>query len=407
MQNRGHESIVCYGRGIKYDEAGIFKTCPEWMAKINSLWSRISGVMYGSLINPNTEVKQVIKREKPDVVHLHCINAFCFDIYDLVNYLKVHHIPTLFTLHAEFIHTANCGYAFDCEKWKTGCGKCPRPKQATNTWLLDNTALSWKKMKESFDGFEDVMFASVSPWLMNRAKQSPILADKQHTYVLNGLDTKIFSFKENNIIHFLWVGRFIDWKHPEKAVYLAEYLQKSGYVFKMNMLGDGPMLDEIATLISKKGLSERINMLGSLKPSGVRSVMDASDVFIYTSDFNEGWGAVLNEAMASGCIAVASHAIGSAPFLIQDGVNGFLYQNDDIHTLTSVVEKILNMEYRQRIEIATRAKDTISELWNANIAAQRLKKLAETLLSGDTHFLYENGPCSCAPILTNNWFESM
>ena len=213
--------------------------------------------------------------------------------------------------------------------------------------------------------------------------------------------------KENNIIHFLWVGRFIDWKHPEKAVYLAEYLKKSGYVFKMNMLGDGPMLDEIATLISKKGLSERINMLGSLKPSGVRSVMDASDVFIYTSDFNEGWGAVLNEAMASGCIAVASHAIGSAPFLIQDGVNGFLYQNDDIHTLTSVVEKILNMEYRQRIEIATRAKDTISELWNANIAAQRLKKLAETLLSGDTHFLYENGPCSCAPILTNNWFESM
>lgn len=198
LQNRGHESIVCYGRGIKYDEAGIFKTCPEWMAKINSLWSRISGVMYGSLINPNTEVKQVIKREKPDVVHLHCINAFCFDIYDLVNYLKVHHIPTLFTLHAEFIHTANCGHAFDCEKWKTGCGKCPRPKQATNTWLLDNTALSWKKMKESFDGFEDVMFASVSPWLMNRAKQSPILADKQHTNVLNGLDTKIFSFKENN-----------------------------------------------------------------------------------------------------------------------------------------------------------------------------------------------------------------
>jgi glycosyltransferase involved in cell wall biosynthesis len=40
-------------------------------------------------------------------------------------------------------------------------------------------------------------------------------------------------------------------------------------------------------------------------------------VFIFTSDRNEGWGAVLNEAMGSGCAVVAADLIGSVPYLIE------------------------------------------------------------------------------------------
>ena len=44
----------------------------------------------------------------------------------------------------------------------------------------------------------------------------------------------------------------------------------------------------------------------------------------------EGWGAVLNEAMNSGCACIASHAIGSAGFLIEHGENGFVYRDGDM-----------------------------------------------------------------------------
>ncbi|MBQ7833690.1 MAG: glycosyltransferase [Lachnospiraceae bacterium] len=47
-------------------------------------------------------------------------------------------------------------------------------------------------MKEAFDGFKNLTVVSVSPWLMDRAKRSPILAGKNHTVVMNGLDTDIF-----------------------------------------------------------------------------------------------------------------------------------------------------------------------------------------------------------------------
>ena len=189
----GIESVVCYGRGELVNEPGVYKTCPEWYSKVNNALSRITGVMYGGCFFSTNKLISIIKRERPDVVHLQCINGYFVNIYRLVSWLKKSNIKTVLTLHAEFMYTANCGHALDCEKWKIGCGACPRRKAETKSLLLDGTARSWKKMKAAFDGFgDDLIVTSVSPWLMERAKQSPILADKHHCVVFNGLDTEVF-----------------------------------------------------------------------------------------------------------------------------------------------------------------------------------------------------------------------
>jgi hypothetical protein len=148
--------------------------------------------MYGGCFFSTNKLISIIKKEKPDVVHLHCINGYFVNIYRLVSWLNKSKIKTVLTLHAEFMHTANCGHALECDKWKTGCGKCPRLKKETKSLLIDSTHRSWVKMKKAFDGFENLVVTSVSPWLMERAKQSPILADKNHTVVYNGLDTNVF-----------------------------------------------------------------------------------------------------------------------------------------------------------------------------------------------------------------------
>jgi len=149
--------------------------------------------MYGGCFFSTNKLISVIKKEKPDIVHLHCINGYFVNIYRLITWLKKNKIKTVLTLHAEFMHTANCGYALECENWRNGCGNCPRRRRETKSLFIDNTALSWKKMKKAFDGFgENLIVVSVSQWLMGRAKQSPILEDKTHTVVLNGVNTEIF-----------------------------------------------------------------------------------------------------------------------------------------------------------------------------------------------------------------------
>jgi len=131
-----------------------------------------------------------------------------------------------------------------------------------------------------------------------------------------------------------------------------------------------------------------------MKPEQVREHMEKSNIYLFTSDFNEGWGAVLNESMNSGCAVVASHAIGSVPFLIKNEKNGFIYKNGDIQDLYQYTKRLLD-DRRLCVKLGREAYRTLAETWNAKVAAERFIQLAKGLLR-DENVLFQDGPCSKA-----------
>ena len=165
------------------------------------------------------------------------------------------------------------------------------------------------------------------------------------------------------------------------------------------------MEKKISEMIKTKGLEDCVFMLGALKPDEVRLHMEKSQIFLFTSDFNEGWGAVLNESMNSGCAVVASHAIGSVPYLIEDGKNGLIYKNGDLDDLYEKVKYLLDKAEIGE-EIGKNAYETLINTWNAEVAAERFLNLAEKLSKGETiDNLYHSGPCSKAKKLKNKWYK--
>lgn len=203
----------------------------------------------------------------------------------------------------------------------------------------------------------------------------------------------------------LWVGRLIGWKHPDAAIQIAAKLKENGYTFKLKIIGNGDMEETLNEMIHSNNLADCVEMLGSMPPEEVRKYMEEADIYLFTSDFNEGWGAVLNESMNSGCAVVASHAIGSVPFLIKDGENGLIYKNGDIHDLCEKVEKLLN-DSNYRYKLGQNAYKTMIEHWNADVAARRFVNLAQKLLLKENVLnLYPEGPCSQAELLQNGWYD--
>lgn len=189
----GADSIVLYGRGPDADAPGVYRLCRNLYGRANSLLSRLTGLRYGGCNLATGKAFRILSKEQPDVVHLQCINGNFINIYRLISWLKEHQIPTVVTLHAEFMYTANCSHAFDCERWKSGCGRCPRQYAASKSLLFDRTHASFLRMQRAFSGFDtNLRIVSVSPWLMERAKSSPIFADNSHCVILNGIDTEIF-----------------------------------------------------------------------------------------------------------------------------------------------------------------------------------------------------------------------
>lgn len=208
--------------------------------------------------------------------------------------------------------------------------------------------------------------------------------------------------QKNSTTHkILWVGRMLGWKHPDDAVGLAERLKKAGIDFELNLVGDGIFRKKLEDTVSDKGLSNCVHILGSKTPEEVRQYMEQASIFLFTSDRNEGWGAVLNEAMNSGCAVVTSHAIGSVPFLINDGENGLIYQSGDINDLCAkVIYLIDNAE--KRAELGNKAYSTIADSWNAETAAERFKQLVEAISGKEKTDLFQEGPCSKAEVLKDN-----
>lgn len=203
---------------------------------------------------------------------------------------------------------------------------------------------------------------------------------------------RLLDRKKRNTI--LWCGRFIDWKHPDDVIRLAGKLKAEGYVFQVNMIGIGNMEPQLKHMAEEYGVSDVVTFLGSMPPERVRTYMEESGIYLFTSDRQEGWGAVLNEAMASGCAVVASDAAGATPYLVQDGINGSVYRSGNFDELLEQVRYLLRNPEVQALH-GRMAYETMRNTWNGNVAAQRLLKLIEVLLNGERcPNVYEDGPCS-------------
>ena len=201
----------------------------------------------------------------------------------------------------------------------------------------------------------------------------------------------------------LWVARMIGLKHPEQTVEIASRLKKDGHSFKLSLIGNGELEDSVKKQIQDRELCDCVELLGTMKPEQVRRHMENSEIFLFTSDRNEGWGAVLNESMNSACAVIASHAIGSVPFLIKDGENGCIYEDGNLDELYSKVRDLLD-DSAKRKRLARNAYQTIIGEWNSENAAKKLLHLFQELLSEKPSlFPYADGVCSKAEILKDNW----
>ena len=196
----------------------------------------------------------------------------------------------------------------------------------------------------------------------------------------------------------LWVGRFLDWKHPDEAINVAKRLKEIGYKFSLLMIGAGNMENKLRNQVKYEKLEDCVFFLGAMSPDKVRCIMEESELFLFTSDRKEGWGAVVNEAMNSGCVVIASNLAGAVPYLIDDTINGYIYNSNDVDDLFFKVKTVFDLEASVRKEVAKEAYKTIINLWNAKKAAERLYMLMNNVITHDKSpsGFFVDGPCSDA-----------
>lgn len=192
----------------------------------------------------------------------------------------------------------------------------------------------------------------------------------------------------------MWCARFLKLKHPELPIQMAARLKEKGYKFVLDMYGSGKELEKTQALSKLLNVEDVVCFKGNMPNDEILKAMREHEIFLFTSDKNEGWGAVANESMSNGCAIVASDAIGSIPFLVNDGINGCIFESCNLNSLCEKVEWLLDNP-TERKKITINAYHTMRDIWSPQNAANNFLKLVEVLQSGNNTMLV-NGPCSKA-----------
>lgn len=323
VYSKGGASVLCAPKITDNNNEQILKkyaVCLRHEQGVYGRFSYISGIPYGFAPISTHKILNVIKLEKPDIVHLHSINVNMVNVYKLLNFLKKQNIRTIVTNHAEFLYTGNCAHSEECENWKKGCGNCPMLKKATGSNFFDKTKASFKKMEKAFKGFKDLSIVSVSPWSKDRAKLSPIMDNYKHYIIENGINTDVFntedyscfdSKKSEKIILYVtsyFTNSPLSVKGGEYFIELARRFQKDNIKF---VVAAGTSNINIA-------LPDNILLLGNIRnQSELATWYKKADLTVLTSK-RETFGMAVAESLCCGTPVVGFKCGGSESIAIKD-----------------------------------------------------------------------------------------
>jgi glycosyltransferase involved in cell wall biosynthesis len=168
------------------------------------------------------------------------------------------------------------------------------------------------------------------------------------------LDEYKKQYKSKNETILLTSGSLIPRKGMDTLIKLMRRFSKEEFNIKLLILGEGP---ERAALEHLAEYDDRIVFLGFKEKQDIPYYFRVADLFLFASRY-DGWGLVINEALAAGLPVVASTACRAANELIKHGVNGFLCDAEDIDSFEKYTKELLsnaelanNMrEYNQNLQ---------------------------------------------------------
>ena len=173
--------------------------------------------------------------------------------------------------------------------------------------------------------------------------------DKIHVHRM-GIDTQRYQFsirrpKDNGKVTILTIARLVEKKGVRYGIQATAKVLEEYPDVEYTIIGDGPLRDEIETLVDTLNLRNKVTLLGWKKQEEITELMHDFDILLAPSVTSEdgdqeGIPVVLMEAMAQGLPVVSTYHSG-IPELVQDGESGFLVPERDIDALAEKLKYLI------------------------------------------------------------------
>jgi len=141
---------------------------------------------------------------------------------------------------------------------------------------------------------------------------------------------------ENSFV-LLQVGNIAQDKHQSDSIIALHYLSKKHDNVKLILVGRGSK-DELVALSRRLNVERQVLFLQDCSDNELAEIYAACDVFLFPAEIT--WGLAVIEAMASAKPVVVSVRAGVSE-IIQNGVNGFLFDAPNAKNMAKVIERLI------------------------------------------------------------------
>ena len=294
-----------------------------------------------------------------DVVNLHGLHTNFF------NYLALPSMgrrkPMVMTLHDMWALTGHCSHSHECQRWKTGCGKCPHLDVFPPVGR-DATAIEWR-LKRWVYRRTPMIIVSPSVWLADLARQS-ILGEYPIHHIPNGVDTSVYRPldkidcrerlgvpKDRFVVMFASAALNNPGKGGDLLLAALQQLPAS-LKDKLVLLLVGDRSEALVRSLDIEAVS-----LGFVAEDQCKAMAySAADIFVLPSRA-ENHSLVLLEAMACGTPGIAFD-VGGNPEIVRHMQTGLLARPGCAEDLSANITRMLEDEQLQKT-LARNARDLI------------------------------------------------
>lgn len=160
-------------------------------------------------------------------------------------------------------------------------------------------------------------------------------------YIKHFINVDNVFYKKQISKNLISIGRLSKEKGYDLLIGVFHQLYQKNKGYKLDLIGDGPLREELETKISGLGLDKVIKMHGFKSQKEINAIIKKSSLYLMTSH-TESFGLVLVESFSNSTPCIAFDSAGGAREIIKDGVNGFLIKKQNIDEMVSKIETIIN-----------------------------------------------------------------
>jgi glycosyltransferase involved in cell wall biosynthesis len=313
----------------------------RWEPWIKRVTSRIglNDVHHVSAFN----IRHTAAYARADVLDFHAIHGGFFSYLALPTLTAGK--PAIFTLHDMWPFTGHCHNSRDCERWRTGCGRCPYP-ETEPAIRRDVSHLEWWLKKKLYQR-SHLTIVAPSTWLTALAQQSTLGHFPVH-HIPYGLDTEVYQPLDRDQC------RVVLGLPPKKRVLLfavddlrrylkgADLLQKALHGVPASLRADMVLLlfgnggEAFARTVDIPAYN-----LGYIGSDRLKAACYSAADLLVSPTRADNLPLIVIESLACGT-PVVSFRINGVPDLVRPGLTGYLAEPEDASDLARGIVRLLD-----------------------------------------------------------------